>query len=89
MERYTAFTHTGSRARFFRVWHQPWRQVPVEITIAEQSLLECNWPLFRNTRPVGANFSPGLNGVWMGRPHTWPKARDGVAVKGRRLCRKV
>jgi uncharacterized protein YqjF (DUF2071 family) len=69
MERYTAFTQTGSRARFFRVWHQPWRQDAMEVTIGHQSLLERNWALFRNTRPIGANFSPGLNGVWMGRPH--------------------
>ena len=69
MERYTAFTHTKGKARFFRVWHSPWPQAPAEVAVTDQSLLERNWPLFREASLAGANFSPGVKDVWMGRPH--------------------
>jgi uncharacterized protein YqjF (DUF2071 family) len=69
MERYTAFTKYRSIRRFFRVWHQPWLQTPAEVSIIEQSLLDRNWPLFRDARIVGANFSAALTDVWMGWPH--------------------
>ena len=69
MERYTAFTYVGRTARFFRVWHRPWRQVPARVEVINHSLLEANWPLFASAHLVGANFSFGLRDVWMGRPH--------------------
>jgi uncharacterized protein YqjF (DUF2071 family) len=69
MERYAAFTKLGNIRRFFRVWHQPWLQTPAEVSVIEQSLLNRNWPLFRNAQIIGANFSPGLTDVWMGWPH--------------------
>jgi uncharacterized protein YqjF (DUF2071 family) len=69
MERYTAFTCTAGKARFFRVWHLPWRQAAVQTAVTEQSLLEKHWPFFRKARIIGANFSPGVSNVWMGRPH--------------------
>jgi len=73
MERYTAFMCVSGlrsklKRRFFRVWHTPWPQVPVEVELKDQSLLETNWPFFRDARLVGGNFSPGLKDVWMGRP---------------------
>jgi hypothetical protein len=72
MERYTAFTSFGDKYRFFRVWHQPWPQVPADVCVTDKSLLETNWPFFRNSRLVGANFSPGVFDVWMGWPHGIP-----------------
>jgi uncharacterized protein YqjF (DUF2071 family) len=70
MERYTAFTCVSARTRrFFGVWHEPWPQIPLEVEVRDQSLLETNWPLFRNARLIGGNFSPGVRGVWMGWPH--------------------
>jgi uncharacterized protein YqjF (DUF2071 family) len=69
MERYTAFTKFRTLRRFFRVWHQPWLQVSANVRVTEQSLLDTNWPLFRDARIVGANFSPELKDVWMGWPH--------------------
>jgi hypothetical protein len=33
MERYTAFNSAGRRSRFFRVWHEPWPQVEVAVTL--------------------------------------------------------
>jgi uncharacterized protein YqjF (DUF2071 family) len=68
MERYTAFNAATGRKRFFRVWHPPWPQATVEVTIEDLALLEESWPFFKSARHVGANFSPGLCNVWMGRP---------------------
>jgi uncharacterized protein YqjF (DUF2071 family) len=68
MERYTAFTCNGNKSRFFRVWHQPWQQRPADVHMIDQSLLESNWPFFKNSPCLGANWSPGVQGVWMGRP---------------------
>lgn len=69
MERYTAFNSAGGRRRFFRVWHPPWPQRPATVTLDEISLLTRHWPWFRTARLCGANYSPGFDEVWMGRPH--------------------
>jgi uncharacterized protein YqjF (DUF2071 family) len=70
MERYTAFTAVpGQPRRLFRVWHKPWPQLPMQIQVKDQTLLEKNWPFFRNAEVTGGNFSPGLKDVWMGWPH--------------------
>jgi hypothetical protein len=68
MERYTAFNSADGRRRFFRVWHPPWPQCAAQITLQDLSLLTQNWPWFKEARFIGANFSPGFNEVWMGRP---------------------
>jgi len=70
MERYTAFNCAGGRARFFRVEHGPWPQARAEVSIEDDALLATTWPWFRRARCAGANYSPGLRGVGMGRPHT-------------------
>ncbi len=72
MERYTAFTSHGLTRRFFRIWHLPWPQVPVEIFISDDLLLKKTWPWFNGARLVGANYSPGFDEVWMGRAHRIP-----------------
>jgi len=69
LERYAAFNSAGGRKRFFRVWHPPWLQTPVAVTIEDLALHEKSWPFFKSARLVGGHFSPGLKGVWMGRPH--------------------
>jgi uncharacterized protein YqjF (DUF2071 family) len=69
VERYTAFTQYGSKARFFRVWHTPWPQVPARVSLLDDSLLRTALPCFKSAKLVGANYSPGVTNVWMGRPH--------------------
>lgn len=69
MERYTAFTERKSARRFFRIWHPPWPQTAIDISVADTSLLAENWGWFNDARLIGANYSPGVGGVWMGRPH--------------------
>jgi len=68
MERYAAFNAAQGRRRFFRVWHEPWPQVRAEAHVADLSLLTEAWPFFHDARLVGANYSRGVRGVWMGRP---------------------
>jgi uncharacterized protein YqjF (DUF2071 family) len=69
MERYTAFNSANGRRKFFRVWHPPWPQCGAEAYLKEISLLTENWRWFKQARLIGANFSPGFDTVWMGRPH--------------------
>lgn len=68
MERYTAFTRRGGVDRLFRVWHEPWPQIPIDISVLDESLVASTGPWFRAARRIGANYSPGLKRVWMGRP---------------------
>ena len=78
MERYSAFNSAFQRKRFFRVWHEPWQQCKADVEIADAALLESNWDWFRNVRVVGANYSPGVPDVWLGRPWPVQKARNDV-----------
>ncbi|MBV8880987.1 MAG: DUF2071 domain-containing protein, partial [Planctomycetaceae bacterium] len=68
LERYTAFTERRGLERLFRVWHQPWPQVPVDLTMPDESLVASTGRWFRSARRIGANYSPGFDTVWMGRP---------------------
>ncbi len=68
LERYTAFTQHGLTKRFFRIWHEPWRQVSAKIDIANDDLLCAIWNWWRDSRCIGANYSTGIK-VWMGWPH--------------------
>jgi len=67
LERYTAYTGHGKNRRTFRVWHPPWPQMRAQITVPDHSLLTRAWPWFQTAKYVGANYSPGLADVWMGR----------------------
>ena len=85
MEHYTAFTgHPSNRSlqifvpggtkictarKYFHVWHAPWSQCPAQVISIEKTLLDENWSWFKDARLVGANYSPGVWDVWMGRPH--------------------
>ncbi|MEX0777584.1 MAG: DUF2071 domain-containing protein [Phycisphaeraceae bacterium] len=68
MERYTAFTeHRGVR-RLFRIWHEPWPQVPAEVRLVDASLLRTTGAWCDHAQLIGANYSPGVLGVWISRP---------------------
>ena len=71
LERYTAFTCRRGLRRLFRVWHEPWRQTPIEIELTAEDLLSSTGNWWRSAQYVGANYSPGV-AVWMGRPHRIP-----------------
>lgn len=69
MERYTAFTFWMGWKRRFRVWHPPWLQVPVNVDVIDDTLLTLTGDWASHARFIGANYSPGMTSVWMGRPH--------------------
>jgi hypothetical protein len=69
LERYTAFTAHKTKRRFFRIWHRPWDQQAIQISVSDTRLIEKVWPWFADATLAGANFSPGARDVWMGRPH--------------------
>ena len=68
LERYTAFTQFRKCRRFFRIWHEPWQQVPAKIQIATDHLIHSTGRWWEGARCIGANYSSGVN-VWMGWPH--------------------
>ena len=74
LERYTAFTHERGRARLFRVWHEPWPVRSVNIDLVEDEALACAGGWYRRAKLVAADFSPGVQDVWMGRPRRVPRA---------------
>jgi uncharacterized protein YqjF (DUF2071 family) len=68
LERYTAFTQSGNRRRFFHIWHEPWQHVAAKVEIVTDDLIRATEPWWREASCVGANHSPGVS-VWMGWPH--------------------
>ena len=78
MERYSAFTHCRGVSRYFRVWHEPWQQVPAEVRLQDDGLLRRHWPWMADAQLIGANYSTGLCDVWMGRPKRLPGWPDTV-----------
>lgn len=71
LERYTAFTCRASAAaqRYFHVWHEPWQQQRVELEVEDDSLIRGLADWATGARLVSANYSPGVEDVWMG----WPR----------------
>ena len=68
LERYSAFTSFRKTLRFFRIWHQPWRQVSATVHIAADDLSPITGPWRQKGRCISANYSPGVR-VWMGWSH--------------------
>lgn len=68
MERYTAYTYWRGLKRMFRIWHEPWPQVEAKMRLGETSLLTQSGTWWRHAEYIGANYSPGVNEIWMGRP---------------------
>jgi uncharacterized protein YqjF (DUF2071 family) len=73
LERYTAFNGRPERGHYFRIWHEPWEQTRAEVNVHNDSLLRENFPWWPQATLVGANYSPGAFGVWMGAPRRLAK----------------
>lgn len=72
LERYTAFTCHGRKRRFFRIWHPPWPQTRINVSVSDSRLIKETWTWFARAKLLSANYSPGAREVWMGRPHSIP-----------------
>jgi len=68
LERYAAFTEWEGIKRFFRVWHEPWRQIPLSMRMEEESLLFSTGQWMHHATCIGGNYSTGVTNVQMGRP---------------------
>lgn len=68
LERYVAFTWWRGLARRFRVWHEPWQQIPIPLRVDKDSLLATTGDWLRRAHRSGAHYSPGAAEVWMGPP---------------------
>ncbi|HRH94841.1 MAG TPA: DUF2071 domain-containing protein [Prosthecobacter sp.] len=77
VERYTAFTSIGLPGfgrkhllrRLFRIWHPPWPLIPLRAEIEDCGLLSLTGNWSRHARLISAHHSPGVEKVWMSRPH--------------------
>lgn len=69
LERYTAFTERNGARRFFRVWHQPWRYIPLRVNIEDDSLLASTGNWFSHASFIGAHHCFDARNVQMSRPH--------------------
>ena len=67
LERYAGFFWYRGAGRVFRVGHPAWLQAPVTATI-EDSLIVRKFPWFERARFMGAQYAPGFDDVWIGRP---------------------
>jgi uncharacterized protein len=67
MERYTAFALRGGKPVVFRIWHEPWPQCAVEVTIQDDGLLAQSGNWLQRAHFAGANYSIGCSEVWMGK----------------------
>ena len=87
LERYTAFTLHRRCRRLFRVWHEPWEQIPIEVEVSADDLLASTGAWWKSAEQIGANYSPGVD-VWMGRPHRIQLHAAETADRPR-ICRSV
>ena len=72
LERFSGyFWHRGA-GRVFRAWHPVWLQAPLEIEIEDDSLAVRAFPWFAEARFIEAQYAPGFDDVWIGRPHRLP-----------------
>jgi len=69
LERYQAFTQCGRKRRSFRIRHVPWPQQAIDVSVREDELLTLTGNWVDGAQLIGANFSPGVHDVRMGRPH--------------------
>ena len=69
LERYTAYTGFGNARKLFRIWHEPWLQQEIDLEVNCSDLFTKAGDWFPDAKYVGANYSVGVQNVWMGRPH--------------------
>ncbi len=72
LERFSGyFWHRGAGC-VFRAWHDGWLQAPIEMEIEDDSLAVHAFPWLAQARFVEAQYAPGFDDVWIGRPHRLP-----------------
>ncbi len=75
LERYTALTMGGRRLRLFRIRHEPWRQSPAETVVLDDTALAATGPWHAAATLVESCYSPGVEGVLIGRPRRVNRVR--------------
>lgn len=71
LERYTAFTQRGRTRRRFDIWHNPWpmHRLDGDVDLIDDRLTFRTGPWRDSAEVIAAHYSPGVQNVWMGRPH--------------------
>jgi uncharacterized protein YqjF (DUF2071 family) len=73
MERYSGFFARAGGAYVFRVWHPPWKQLPLTARIEDTSLVVNRFPWFAHARFAEARITDSIDEVWMGQAHKLPE----------------
>ncbi|MEY2409888.1 MAG: uncharacterized protein QOF48_2558 [Verrucomicrobiota bacterium] len=68
VERYSAFTQHRRQCRQFRIWHEAWPLRDADPEWSDDSLLRQEFSWWTDARLTGANYSPGVSDIWLGRP---------------------
>lgn len=68
VERYTAFTMRRHTPLSFRIAHEPWLHVPIEVEVQDGSLLDVTGNWRRDACLICGHHSAGLRNVLIGRP---------------------
>ncbi len=76
IERYIAFAKGKNHRRFFRIWHDPWLQIPVDVEIKRRDLLFKIGQWSESARLIGAQYSRGVYDVWVGKPQFMDDKND-------------
>jgi uncharacterized protein len=75
LERYTGYFWRRGAGRVFRAWHPAWLQKAMTAQIDADDLIVDRFPWFREARFLEANYAPGFDEVWIGRPHLLDEQR--------------
>lgn len=76
VERYTAFTLRGRTPLRFRIWHEPWLHVPLDVDVQDDSLLDATGNWRRHASVACGHYSAGVRDVLIGRPHSFDVRRS-------------
>ena len=76
LERSTGYYGYRGAGRVFRAWHPAWLQTTVTVRINEDELIAERFPWFGEARFLEANYAPGFDEVWIGRPHSLEEERS-------------
>lgn len=68
LERYLGMTSGRGRPLRFRIWHPSWRQQSITAETGDDRLLSATGDWYAHARLAAANYSAGIDGVWIGRP---------------------
>ncbi len=69
-EKYTAYTSLNENTLVFRILHEPWKTIPMNVNWKDLSLLKEALPFLKKEGYIGSEITPGLKDVLISRPRS-------------------